>query len=641
MIKHISLRFALMPSRRLTEIKTSASAHPTTWKNVLVRLMAAERVAGELKDVWTKIQFEYIKFNVRDLYSAIPTYVLTCSQTLTGLSTEWKIDEAQRHHLIDRLAPARSALHDDGEAAPSCLEDTRVELLAEIAQWMADPSAEPVYWLTGLAGTGKTTIAQSVALMADPEPNRKADPDAKKCRRLFGSFFFSRTGAAECRSATAVIPTLAYQLALKYGPFYSRLCDAIKLEPDVFRKKVEVQARVLLSEASVDMTCSFLNPLVVVIDALDECDKQQGVEGGSLIPVLLGALQDLPFCVKIFITSRPESSIENLFSRADLSSKAKQLALHRNIENHIARGDIGRYLRHGLDKIVSEHPRVTVPPLFPLEEQFVALQDRANTLFIYARTALEYISNPHTDPRRQLALLLSADSHKASHGFGTLDGLYKHVVSEALERSGIKPQNIRDVLASIVLLQETMTVAALAALHGIEEDDCRAIVRSLASVLLYDREFTEPIHPIHLSFSDFLLDRNRSTDAYVVDVSTHHLRIAVRCLQIMNKYLRMDICDIRDSSLLNIEVANLDQRLAEFAPPQLRYACRFWHVHLELAGTVSDAVASHLDEFCKKHLLHWLELLSLLNELPVVVPSLPHFLAYLHVCDTLLVDHHR
>jgi hypothetical protein len=194
---------------------------------------------------------------------------------------------------------------------------------------------------------------------------------------------------------------------------------------------------------------------------------------------------------------------------------------------------------------------------------------------------------------------------------------------------------------SIVLLRETMTAAALAALDGIEEYDCRAIVRSLASVLLFDCEFTEPIRPIHLSFSEFFLDLDRSGDAYVADESAHHLRIAVRCLQIMNKHLRIDICDIRDSSLFNIEVADLDQRLAESAPPQLRYACRFWHVHLELADTaLSDSVASHLEEFCKKHLLHWLELLSLLNELPVVLPSVPAFLLYLHVCIPLLVDVH-
>jgi hypothetical protein len=292
---------------------------------------------------------------------------------------------------------------------------------------------------------------------------------------------------------------------------------------------------------------------------------------------------------------------------------------------------IGRYLRHGLNKIAEDHSRVTCPPLFPLEEQFVALQDRADTLFIYARTVLEYVSNPHTDPRRQLELLLSGDPQKASCGFGTLDGLYKHVVNEALEYSGIKPQEIRRVLASLVLLRENLLVTALAGLNDIEEKDCQAIVRSLASVILYDREFSEPIRPIHLSFSDFLLDYNRSTDAYVVDASAHHLRIAVRCLQIMNEHLQEDICDIRDPSLFNSEVTDLEQRLDKFVPPQLRYACTFWHVHLELAGTVSDGVASHLEKFCKKHLLHWLELLSLLNELSAVLSGMTPLLTYLSV----------
>jgi hypothetical protein len=540
---------------------------------------------------------------------------------MTVLSTEQKIDEVQRRLLLDRLKPALSALYDDAEAAPSCLEDTRVDVLAHIAEWMADPSGKPVYWLTGVAGTGKTTIAQSVAKMA----HEKERP----C--LLGTFFFSRTGAADRRSAVAVIPTLAYQLALKNGVFCTRLCDVIELEPDLFRKKVEVQAKALLSNTCSSIPSRFPHPLVIVIDALDECDKQQGVEGGTLIPVLLEALQSLPFCVKIFITSRPESSIENMFSRADLRGKADGLALHRDIEDNIIRDDIGRYLRSKLDQLAADHPRITTPPLFPLEEQFVALQDRADTLFIYARTALEYISSPSANPRRQIELLLSADSQKGTRKFDVLDGLYKHVVGEVLEHSRSNPRDIRDVLASLVLLRENMTIAALADLNGMHEDDCETIVRSLASVVVFDRQSNKPVRPIHLSFSDFLLDDKRSTDACVVDVSGHHLRVAERCLQIMNEGLRKDICDIHNPSLFNTEVTNLNQQLDNCAPPQLRYACRFWHVHLELAATVSAGVASHLEGFCQKHLLHWLEFLSLLGELPVVLSSMTSFLANLRV----------
>jgi hypothetical protein len=608
--------------RRLTKIKTSAGARPTTKKNVLVRLADAERVSEELKDVWTKIQIEYLNLIVSHppLVHHIELFSHSFVQTMTALSTEQKIDQVQKDILLDRLKPAHSALFDDAEAetTPSCLKGTRVNLLADIEKWMADPLGKPVYWLTGVAGTGKTTIAQTVAKMA----HEKERP------WLLGTFFFSRTGAADRRSAVAVIPTLAYQLALKNGLFCSRLCEIIRSKPDIFRKQLEVQAKLLLSDTCTSIPSRFPHPLVIVIDALDECDKQQGIEGGALIPVLLEALQSLPFCVKIFITSRPESSIENMFSRADLQGKADGLALHRDIEDNIIRDDIGRYLRSKLDQLAVNHPRVTIPPSFPLEEQFVALQDRADTLFIYARTALEYISNPSANPRRQIELLLSADSQKGARKFDVLDGLYQHVVGEVLEHSRSDPHEIRDVLASLVLLRENMPVPALAALNGMDEDDCETIVRSLASVLLFDHRSNEPVRPIHLSFSDFLLDCKRSTDVCVVDVPGHHLRLAERCLRIMNERLRKDICGIGDPSLFNTEVTNLKQRLVNCVSPQLRYACRFWHVHLELASTIS---ASYLEEFCKKHLLHWLELLSLLGELPVVLTSMTSFLAHLCV----------
>jgi hypothetical protein len=450
----------------------------------------------------------------------------------------------------------------------------------------------------------------------------------------------AHTGAADRRSAAAVIPTLVYQLSLKNGLFCSRLCNAIDSEPDLFRKKVEVQARALLSDTCADIPSRLPYPLVIVIDALDECDKQRGNEASTLISVLLGALQRLPFLVKIFITSRPDASIENMFSRADFQEKSDGLALHRDIEDSIVHGDIRRYLRYELDELAVDHLKVTIPPSFPLEEQFVALQDRAGTLFIYARTALEFVKNPNTDPRRQIELLLSTDPRDASHGFGELDTLYMHVMSQALKHSGIKPQAVRDLLASLVILREQMKVAALAAINGIKKEDCQAIIRSLASVILYDHAFEESIRLIHLSFSDFLLDCDRSTDAHVVDVSAHHLRLAERCLRIMNECLRKDICEVGDPSPFNTEVTDLNQRLDCYVPPQLRYACRFWHVHLELAGTVSVGVASHLMDFCEKHLLHWLELLSLLDELPVVLASMTSFLAHLCVSAHSPLDYY-
>jgi hypothetical protein len=43
-----------------------------------------------------------------------------------------------------------------------------------------------------------------------------------------------------------------------------------------------------------------------------------------------------------------------------------------------------------------------------------------------------------------------------------------------------------------------------------------------------------------------------------------------------------------------------------------------------------------LDAFCTKHLLHWLEILSLMNEVPVALRDLPLLLSYLEVCTIWL-----
>src|SRR5436190_294793 len=46
---------------------------------------------------------------------------------------------------------------------PTCLPDTRVDLLQEIYNW-ADGQDKPcIFWLSGLAGTGKSTVARTVA----------------------------------------------------------------------------------------------------------------------------------------------------------------------------------------------------------------------------------------------------------------------------------------------------------------------------------------------------------------------------------------------------------------------------------------------------------------------------------------------
>jgi len=80
--------------------------------------------------------------------------------------------------------PRADARHDSGSRnnAACCFQGTREKTLEEIYKWIehVDPNHPPIFWLCGLAGIGKSTIAQTVAEHEDA------------LHRLGASFFFSR-----------------------------------------------------------------------------------------------------------------------------------------------------------------------------------------------------------------------------------------------------------------------------------------------------------------------------------------------------------------------------------------------------------------------------------------------------------------
>jgi hypothetical protein len=297
------------------------------------------------------------------------------------------------------------------------------------------------------------------------------------------------------------------------------------------------------------------------------------------------------------------------------------------------REDIGRYLRHEFDKLAHER---SVPPPFPSDVDFRTLVDRAGNLFIYVRTIVMYVSSDVEDPIDQLADVLRADESRVSKQFADLDALYTRVLIKASDIVGhdaAAQRQLRDVLASLVLVQESLPVAALAVMAGVEERQCKMVLRCLSSVLLYEHTSHEPVQLMHPSFPDFLTHDGRCTDArYFLSSAEYHSRLALRCLQIMNADLRRDICDLWDPSILNCNIPDLDQRLDSNASLPLRYACKYWHVHLKSVSCFHPDLITALDLFCTRHLLHWLELLSLIDGVRGALRDLPSLLICVEVC---------
>jgi hypothetical protein len=497
---------------------------------------------------------------------------------------------------LDRLHAVTTAFVRSDTGPQGCLPGTREKLLNEIMDWFADDGPS-VYWLRGLAGTGKTTIARSVADLAEQKG------------LLGASFFFSRTDIARQR-AGAVLPTLAYQLAKWRPALRQPLCDAISSDREIAERTMKEQVECLFMQA-LSHTTSPVPRALLVVDALDECGKIGDCEGGLLVPLLVECLGRLPFSVKIFITSRDEPSISKMFSSIQTQHAMHKAALHIDIEEKIVNADIELYL---YDKLRSISPD---EPAWPPAAQITELTHRANGLFVYAVTIAKYIwsNSVVVTPIALLSEVLSTSRIDGESSYRDLDTLYLKV----LDKAGTAPDGgsserlragIRDAAASVVLAQEPLSWIALSKLTGLP----MSALKVLSSVILESSDGR--IRPFHASFADFIVSEKRCTNpAYLVDAAHHHERLAGYCLALMNEALRYNMCDFPEPGTPNEQLPDLKPELQSAAPAQLRYACVHWAAHLSQARSSDSRLCDELAKFCEKHLLHWFEVMSLISRL--------------------------
>jgi hypothetical protein len=423
-----------------------------------------------------------------------------------------------------------------------------------------------------------------------------------------------------------MIPTIVYQLATQHPPFRSLVCTAISDNPEIRDRAIAIQSRNLFRKFS--DAAPPKDPLLIVIDALDECNPGRNDEGIETLRILIDTIAPLSF-FKILVTSRVDWNIVDMFA----SLSTNKLALHYDIEDHIVQNDIGVYLEHKFTDLAHAR-RLRLP--FPSPEVLMELVKRAGTLFIYAATVVMYVSDPKDSPVRRLRQVIDQTASQVPFQYTMLDRIYAQIISEATITSG-DPETHADtlhrILASVIMLQESVHLTTLAALVNVDVEETEVILHRLSSVLMFDDD--KPVRLYHPSFPDFITDKKRCRDdiqRFAVVPNKANRFLAHRCLEIMNNYLRRDICGIKDASLLNSDIPDLDNRLDQVAPRQLRYACMFWAIHLYFSGELSDEMLDKLTQFTTKHLLHWVEILSLMDKLFVVRHDILPALRHLNVC---------
>jgi hypothetical protein len=529
------------------------------------------------------------------------------------------------HHLssalIKELGPVHAAVWNSNRRG--CLSDTRVGLLGDIRAWIdAGQASEHVYWLNGLAGTGKSTVAASVCEYLEGRP------------QLCLSFFISRS-AADRRKTLKVIHTIAYQLAV-FGSSDTRkvICRALHDQLGLLEEPLQKQVSTLIIEP-----LRHTSSLVLVVDALDEIESEKGVpdcNDTDLLSVLANGVCSLEH-VKLFVTSRNEDSLRKAFEDLRNRNTAQVVQLH-DIERSIVQDDIRVYLTHSFGEIRSRRGKDISVDEWPSPSHYEKLLDRAGALFVYAVTVINFVDEELDDPVVRLELVLATKTDSAGPDFGLLDSLYLQVLASVVETEkpvgGVISLRLRAVLGALVYLLEPLHSDAIAALTGQTTTQASSLIRRLAAVVLGAPD--GPISLFHQSFRDFVTSTERCDDIrFLLQPSVQHRDLAVHCLRVMNQKetgLRENICELTDPSVANEDVPDLNQRRQRVSEA-MRYAAVFWAAHLRQIDEIDEVLGSELLTFCQVHLTHWLELLSLLRRLPAGIKHLIAILPWFKVSE--------
>ncbi|CAG8280574.1 unnamed protein product, partial [Penicillium salamii] len=527
-----------------------------------------------------------VDFAIMELESYKTTFAL--SLQVDQISTNWihkKID-------LSRLQTAKQAAFDSYDNQHSeCLPGTRIDLLREIEEWAKSPHGKCIFWLNGMAGTGKSTISQTVASRLQEQ-------------QLLGASFFFRRGEEDRGTAKKLFPTLTEQMVNRVPQMLPRVQKAIDDDPNISEKVLREQFEKLLLDPLFDIEQrEETTRRVIVIDALDECDSEDDI--GILLRLLPQVRKSTSVQLRFFLTSRPELPFRLGFE--GITDAHQDLVLHE-IEKPVIEHDISLYFE---DQFLRLKQRRSFPPDWPGAAATKILVDRAVPLFIAAATICRFISDVKWNPQKRLEAILTDQSTYVSKMESTYVPVLKQLLTGQNETESRKLlEEFKEIVGVIIILATPLSINSLSHLIDRESDDVKCRLDQLHSVLGVPNNFDTPVRILHLSFRDFLLDHREDESKFWINGKYANQRLAERCRQIMQDSLEKNICKLPSEGVQWNDIGN--DSIQHYIPPELKYACRYWVHHL-VQCTDLPSMMHNVYRFLQVHFLHWVEAMSLLR----------------------------
>ena len=455
---------------------------------------------------------------------------------------------------------------------------TRKDVLTLINTWLNDLNEPNIFWLSGSPGSGKTTIASTVVAGFE----------------FFSGKFFFRHDEAELCDPDNLWRRIALDLSLASNDLEKSITQALETQKaDIRGLDISMQFEHLIAKPLQQVFEASVKPLLVVVDALDECDSYE-----KLLPSLVSWSQ-LSKSLKLLITSCHYHKIQ---------SRLRSVSVHYTLNTGHG---VSTQTSDDLEKyFVARFSEATgLPPKWPGPAKVLFLVRKAAGLFVWAKSAMDFILYNGGDPEERLNII-SADS---GEGIDVVDSLYYQVIFVAMQ--GLrKPEKagLKFILASIIIAKNPLRIKDLTELLEVKDAFLNSIIGQLSPILSIDD--TSYLHICHQSATDFLLDFERSQDLWL-DPQFYSLCFARSCLKLMNAKLKFNFFNLKTSYILNKNIPELNDHIHSVKSTALDHASYFWARYLQedCDEILQLEVQAAVEKFLMVHLLHWLEIMSLMG----------------------------
>ncbi|KAM0178843.1 hypothetical protein ACHAPC_008311 [Botrytis cinerea] len=464
------------------------------------------------------------------------------------------------------------------------IEETKGGLLANVYNWIFNnvdfrqwhqKRENCLLWIKGDPGKGKTMLLCGII-----NELHKSDESAL-------AYFFCQATDTRINNAVAVLRGLIYMLLKKQPALLSHLQKRYEVAGEKLFK--DVNTFIALSEILKDiLQDKSLKPTILIVDALDECQNDLP----QLLRLIVSSLS-ISSRIKWLVSSRNFPEIEE---EIDQVKQGTTLSLELNAESVSAA--IKWYVREKVDYLAKRKRQI--------EENRNSIEcyllDNANGTFLWVALVCRNLE------RARLFTISKLQDYPSE-----LDPLYSRMIRQITHMEDIEAATLcLRILSVIVTVYRPITLDELSTLMGLDNEIPLEEMIKLCGSFLVVRN--RSIFFVHQSAKDFLCIK-ADRESFPLERKKVHTELFQSSMIAMSKALKRNIYDLNYPGfpIDEVKIPDPDPLLC------IRYPSLYWVDHLRDGDPEQNREYTqdngNIHAFLRGHLLHWLEVMSLMGRI--------------------------